>query len=201
MSLVNKHGMMVDESHPHLGGFVPGGDPATFYPGLWEWLVSEHDVRSVIDVGCGDGVALRWFREHGCRVLGIDGIPQDDPDIVTRDYTERIPTLSFTDRLGAFSDWDLAWSCEFVEHVEEQHIPNFVATFQCARMVLMTHAEPGQAGWHHVNCQPADYWKGVLSAAGFDFDETLTEAAREMAGMNPDPYNHFKRSGLAFRRR
>jgi len=189
-----KHGMMTDG---HLGGYVVGGDPATYYPGLWDWLVDTLEVRSVIDVGCGEGHALRYFRDRGCRVVGIDGIEQDDDDIYTLDYTETVLTPPPP---WEQATWDLAWSCEFVEHVEERYVPNFLATFACARYVLMTHGEPGQPGWHHVNNQPADYWKGALAAIGYQYDHALTGQARGFASTNTDPHNHFRRSGLAFRR-
>lgn len=184
-----EHGMVTDG---HLGGYVVGGDAATYYPGLWDWLVSVWEVGSAIDVGCGEGHAVSWFRERGCEVLGVDGIEQDDKDIFTHDYT--------TGPFQTDEDYDLAWSCEFVEHVEERYVPNFLATFACARYVLMTHGEPGQPGWHHVNNQPDDYWKGALASVGYEFDAVLTAQARGFASMNTDPYNHFRRSGLAFRR-
>lgn len=176
----------------HLGGFVPGGDPATQYPDMWRWLVESEQVRSVLDVGCGDGQAVRFFRDLGCYCVGIDGIPQDAIDTVEHDYT--------TGKWVAPLDFDLLWSCEFVEHVEERFMPNFLATFACAKTVLLTHAEPGQGGWHHVNLQNADYWKGALAAIGYGYDDQLTFATRELARRNGDPYNHFRRSGLAFRR-
>jgi SAM-dependent methyltransferase len=196
-----KHGMMTDG---HLGGYVVGGDRATYYPGLWDWLVDTWEVRSVIDIGCGEGHALRYFRDQGCRVIGVDGIEQDDRDVVTHDYATGPWSIydedGATTSLDGLAEFDLVWSCEFVEHVEERYVPNFLATFACARYVLMTHGEPGQPGWHHVNNQPADYWKGALAAVGYQFDETLTAQARGFASMNTDPYNHFRRSGLAFRR-
>lgn len=176
----------------HLGGYIRGGDPATLYPQLWDWLYRELNVRSVIDVGCGEGWALRHFRELGCTVTGIDGIPQDDPDILHWDYT-----------YGEFQfkgNADLVWCCEFVEHVEEQYVPNFLETFKLGRMVVMTHATPGQPGWHHVNNQPAAYWRGALAAAGMRFSHSLTIQARSEAAKNPHPLNHFVRSGMVFHR-
>lgn len=182
----------IEALRPHLGGYIRGGDPATYFPALWDWLVLARGVQSVVDVGCGEGCALDHFRGLGCRVFGVDGIYQDDGDIEQHDYTTgplpRIP--------GGF--FDLAWSCEFVEHVEERFVPNFLDTFKAARMVLMTHAEPGQPGHHHVNCQPADYWIGAMAAVGLAFDAVLTHQARERAALNPNPINHFARSGLAF---
>lgn len=177
----------------HLGGYLQGGDPDTIYPELWAWLVETWEVRSVVDIGCGDGCALRHFRELGCTVLGVEGVPQEDEDIWQHDYTSG--PLAWT---RAF---DLAWSAEFVEHVEEAYLPNYMATFQHARYALITHAEPGAPGWHHVNCRSADYWKGVFAGAGFEFDESLTAMTRMLAACNTSVFNHYRRSGLAFRRR
>jgi SAM-dependent methyltransferase len=176
----------------HLGGFVIGGDPATQFPDLWDWLVRTLGIRSVLDVGCGDGQAVAHFQKLGCDVLGIDGVPQDAPEIMQWDYTGGAPVLE--------RSFDLCWSCEFVEHVEERFVPNILDSFQHCTLVVMTHAEPGQGGHHHVNCQPKPYWCGALAAVGYFLDEKLTEQSRRLAAINTDPYNHFLRSGLAFRR-
>jgi SAM-dependent methyltransferase len=182
----------------HLGGYIEGGDPATSYPELWRWLVAERGVRSVLDVGCGEGHSLRFFEELGCRVLGVEGIPQPHERIVAHDYNEG-PFVPPPPDADADSRWDLAWSCEFVEHVEERYLPNFLATFAAARLVLMTHAFPGAESHHHANCRPPDYWRGALAAIGFELDEELTARTRELAAANPSPWNHYVRSGLAFR--
>lgn len=184
----------VDEEKPHLGGYIPGGDPATYFPELWDWLLST-GIKSVIDVGCGEGHAARYFADRDCRVIGIDGVWQlsENWQFYMHDYT----TGPFVVR----DPYDLVWTCEFVEHVEEQYISNFLTTFQAANAVLMTHAEPGQPGHHHVNCQPASYWIRVMEGAGFRYDEHFTEEARYLAGKNENPINHFERSGLAFVRR
>lgn len=191
----------IDPEKPHLGGYIPGGDDATYYPDLWSWLVNIRKVKSVIDVGCGEGHALNWFLDHGCAVLGIDGVVQPLPSEIfrTHDYTvyplpERIGPTLWPD-IGRF---DIAWCCEFVEHIEEHFVPNFLATFATADLVLMTHAEPGQLGHHHVNCQRPDYWQGAMAAIGYELDLGLTNQTRVLASMNLNPYNHYARSGLAF---
>lgn len=179
-----------DEKQPHLGGYIRGGDPATWFPDLWDWLMFVRGVKSVLDVGCGEGHALDYFAGGGCRVLGVDGIDQGREDIVCHDYAQGPLKLPY--------HFDLAWSCEFVEHVEEAHVACFLATFRAASTVLMTHAEPGQPGHHHVNCQPAAYWKGAMAAAGLRYDEEFTREARGRAALNRNPINHFARAGLAF---
>lgn len=177
----------------HLGGYWLGGDPATYFPELWSWLVTDLNVKRVIDVGCGEGQALEYFGSLDCYVVGVDGVEQPDPRIVQHDYTEEpfIPAGPL---------FDLCWSSEFVEHVEEEFIANFLATFQHADWLLMTHADPGQLGHHHVNCQPRGYWIERIEDAGFEYHDELTRTTRRLASANETELNHYRRSGLAFRR-
>jgi len=60
----------------------------------------------------------------------------------------------------------------------------------------MTFAGPGQLGWHHVNCQPEEYWIKKISAIGFSFNARLTRKARKIARGG-----HFKERGLVFVKR
>jgi len=173
----------------HLGGFVRGGDPDTQYPEMWEWLVATEEIKVVLDVGCGDGAALRAFRDLGCAAIGIDGMEQDDPGIFTHDYTTGLVPFHGTDA------FDLVWSCEFVEHVEAQHVLNFLDSFSRAPLVLMTHAMPGQPGWHHVNCQDGTYWKDAMYGIDYFFDPSLTADTRARA------HGYYAATGMAFRRR
>jgi SAM-dependent methyltransferase len=175
----------------HLGGYVVGGDDATWYPDLWRWLAAEFNVTSVLDIGCGEGHSLKFFRDDlGCEVAGVDGLPQTDESIIALDFTkaEFVPAR----------DFDLAWCCEFVEHIEEKHLPNFLSCFKASRHVAMTHAAPGQGGHHHVNCRTTDYWLGVMAACGFRHLPDKTEYARRLAARNPSPWNHFARCGMIF---
>src|SRR5688572_33082149 len=54
----------------HLGGYIRGGDPGTWCPHLWSWVVEQFGIKSVLDVGCGEGHSTRFFRDLGCDVLG-----------------------------------------------------------------------------------------------------------------------------------
>lgn len=184
----------------HLGGYIKGGDPATQSPILWEWLVKHAladtgggMVHTVLDVGCGEGHALDVFHRLGCAALGVDGIAQDRADVVQHDYTTGPAPIK--------RQWfDLVWCCEFVEHVEEKYLPNVMLSLAMGRLVAMTHAFPGQAGYHHVNCQTQDYWVGAMAAYGHRLDPIRTAVARAIAKTSEDPAfpSHFARSGLIF---
>jgi len=105
--------------------------------------------------------------------------------------------------------FDLAWTCEFVEHVEEEYIPNFMACISSAKYLVMTFATPGQGGHHHVNENTADYWISKMKEFGFSFDSEVTQQLREKAILdaeerrkNPNcPFfiSHFSERGLFFK--
>ncbi len=193
-------------SEGHLGGYImsrPGlapsgldisnGDPETWHPELWLWAMSALNVRSVLDVGCAEGHAARFFQAHGCRVIGVDGSQRARKD-------SKIPgqhaVHDFT--AGAWSPsepCEMVWSSEFVEHVEERYSDHFLCAFATAtRFIFMTFAVPGQPGWHHVNCQTQAYWEARLEGIGFSLDRELTAHARQVAGRG-----HFSGTGLVFR--
>jgi hypothetical protein len=192
-----RHGQAIGgKGFEHLGGYVPGGDPNTYYPALWEWLVDDYGVRSVLDVGCGDGQALDWFAGQGCTVYGIDGIEQPEDDrIEQHDFTKGPWKVRGNRIAGAY---DLVWCCEFVEHVEEQYVPNFLEAFLASPLVLLTHALPGQGGHHHVNCQADGYWIWQAGKIGYACDLELTHRCRALAAQEdiPEHANYFARSGL-----
>ena len=70
----------------------------------------------------------------------------------------------------------------------------FWKRFRASRRYLMlTYASPGQWGWHHVNCQVADYWIEKLRKIDLLFDRDLTDASRQVA----EP-GHYRSKGLFF---
>ncbi|MEM9302143.1 MAG: GlcNAc-transferase family protein [Pseudomonadota bacterium] len=187
-------------SEAHLGGYIyaseenPNGDPWTWTPAVWDWAIEEFGAKSMLDIGCGEGHAAGYFQSRGCRVLGVDGsVEAREASVIPR----RHATHDFT--TGSFKPpgkpYDLVWSCEFVEHVEQQFSTNFLETFARARKaIILTYAGPGQPGWHHVNLQPEEYWIKRIEALGFSLDRARTETARSHA----EAQQHFRHRGLVF---
>lgn len=166
----------------HLGG--ADSTVGTWMPDVWEELVNRFNLRSVIDVGCGTGINTKWFLDRGLKAIGIEGhppyidaSPMPYGSIVCHDFT-----------LGPYSQetiFDLGWSSEFVEHVEEKFIPNFMAVFQKCRYVCITFATPGQGGFHHVNENTTEYWEAKF----LEFD--LIHIPRETEWMRATGPNTF----------
>jgi cyclopropane fatty-acyl-phospholipid synthase-like methyltransferase len=158
------------EDRNYLGGYIIGGDHATFCTETWDWMIN-NNIKSVIDVGCGEGHSTKYFYDKGCEVLGIEGgknAISNSPikeKIILHDYTESPYTPNKT--------YDAVWCCEFVEHVEEKYIDNFLTTFDYSNNIFLTHAIPGQGGYHHVNEQNSDYWIDKITTRGFNFNKDL----------------------------
>jgi len=162
----------------HLGGCVIEGDIGTFAPQVWDKIIEDYNPKTVIDVGCGAGHSLKYFLDKHLDGIGVEGYKEAisrskvRESIVPHDYT-----------VGAFippNDFDFGWCCEFVEHVEEKYVDNFMKTFQKCKMVAMTHGVPGQPGYHHVNCQEAKYWIDIFDKYGFEYLEKESLMLRKL---------------------
>jgi len=159
----------------HLGGAFEEGDPLTFMPDIWGYLLVKYALKSVLDIGCGFGYALKWFAEQGCQILGVEGWHEaversQVPSVIEHDFQDGIPEIS--------QSFDLVWSAEFLEHVEEQYLPNIMPVFQKATYSCITHGEPGQPGYHHVNCQSDGYWIDKFAEYGMILNEQETALLR-----------------------
>jgi SAM-dependent methyltransferase len=168
---------------PHLGGHFGNTnmDEATL-----DYLIARFGVRSMLDVGCGPGGMVDAAERRDLAVWGIDGDSTLSRDgIVLWDYT--------IERLWWSQPMDLIWCTEFVEHVEAQYQDNYLATFDAGRVLFLTAAPPGFPGWHHVNCQPQEYWIDLLATRGWTLDTEATAWVRQNGG-----HIFSQRQGLVF---
>ncbi len=184
--------IVTDAERPDLGGDIRHGDGSTFAPRLWRYLVERHAITSVLDVGCGEGHAVRFFHRLGLIAHGIDGL---------RANIERaVFPIALHDLLASpyVMPVDLVWSCEVAEHIHPDKVDFFLDTLINGRVVAMTHALPDQPGHHPVNCQPQEYWIEHMFRRGYHLAHDYV-FFREVAGRD-ECYNYFQTSGLLFLR-
>lgn len=182
------------ELPPHLGGHL---NRTHTDRGTLLFLLSEYKVTSFLDIGCGPGEMVELASLRGCDATGIDGdftlqySPSLAKKILVHDFTKGPAPLG--------REYDLGWSVEFLEHVEEQYQDNYMDAFARCRYVIATAAPPGYPGHHHVNCRELDYWIDVFDRHGFDYSPETTERIRARESTMQKPF--MQRNGMFFVRR
>ena len=159
--------------------------------GALQLLIDRFGVQSYLDVGCGPGGMVDLAESKGLKVLGVDGdytLERAKPEnFVLHDYTKGPAPVEGL--------WDLGWSCEFLEHVEERYMDNYMDTFAKCKRIVVTHAFPGQGGHHHVNEKDPNYWFQQFGQRGFLLDVKTTDDVRMASTMEQ---RYIRVSGMVF---
>ena len=163
--------------------------------GVLDYMIGQYNVKSMLDIGCGPGGMVDLAVEKKLQAIGIDGdftVSRSNNKFVIHDYTKGPSNILQT--------FDLVWSCEFVEHVEEEYFTNYINDFQKGKYVVMTFSE--KSGYHHVNCKPKEYWVERFEKSGFEFLQSETDKIRNLSTMNIDvgkKKQFVKNNGLFFK--
>jgi SAM-dependent methyltransferase len=192
MKKSKKFTFITNQDNPHLGGNILERDPASFCLQAWKYVIDKYSIKSVMDVGSGVGHAGLWFKEQGLEITAIDGladnvknshIPAIEHDLTSAPFVKQV---------------DLVNCVEVVEHIEEKYIGNLLDTMCSGTYIFMTHAVPGQKGWHHVNCQPTEYWVKHLSNRNYTVLHDDSAVIKKLA--QDDSATHITRTGMLFKR-
>lgn len=159
--------------------------------GSLEWAIKSFNIKSFLDIGCGPGGMVKEaLFNYNLDALGIDGdfnILKNSKNFMLHDFTKSafVPEKTY----------DLVWSCEFVEHVEEKYFENYIQTFKSGKYIILTHAPPGTPGIHHVNCKPKDYWIENFLQHNLIYDHNITVELKNNSSMKR---NFIRENGLFF---
>jgi len=170
----------------HLGGHC---NVTHIDKGTLSYLKDTFNIKNVLDIGCGPGLMKDICKELNIEWTGIDG----DPNCIKENTIHHDYTISPYNHENNF--YDLAWSIEFLEHVDERYINNYIKYFQKCKIICITHALPGKNGHHHVNCQLPNYWIDIFEKNGFTYSEKHTEEIRKKTTMNRE---FIKNTGMVF---
>lgn len=163
----------------HVGGNVVEGDPLTFAPSVWSYVIERFGIGSVLDLGCGIGNAADWFARKGLRTIAVDGFKENTDRALYPAVRIDLTQGSVECRV------DLVHCQEVVEHIDEKFLDNVLKSLACGKFILMTHALPhpqGLAqGHHHVNEKPPEYWYGHLARVNCHVMPEDTRRIRQLA--------------------
>ena len=155
----------------HLGGSI---GMVHVDEGALKWAKTVYPTsKTFIDVGSGPGWQVDIAETLGLSGLGIDGDYTQNPDVI-HDFTLGEPDI-------VKDEFDIGWSVEFLEHVEEQYVPNFMALFKKCNFIICS-ASPFPSP-RHPNPQPQSYWYEVFAKWGLVYSEELTADMRAASTM------------------
>jgi 2-polyprenyl-3-methyl-5-hydroxy-6-metoxy-1,4-benzoquinol methylase len=131
---------------------------------LWELA----EPRSVLDVGCGEGVlTFEWAERLGDgRVVGID---LDDPNLRAEWETRRRANLELraeeaTDLSFAADEFDVATAIEVLEHVPEPEATLAEMARVASRWLIVS--VPREPLWRALNVARGAYWRSLGNTPG-----------------------------------
>jgi len=160
----------LDKTHMDRGAFL-------FLKDIVGPEMGMKEVRTFVDIGCGTAGMVRYALDRGLQAIGVDGDYEVDAaaPVILHDFCDGPVEL----------DWyfDIGWSVEFVEHIEEKYMDNWMCIFERCRMVAITYAPPDWPGHHHVNCQPEEYWIEQFEKRLLTYDKDTTMRMREASNM------------------
>jgi len=175
----------------HLGGHL---NKTHIDLGTLQYLHTKYNIKSMLDIGCGPGDMATLAKTLNIDWYGIDG-----DHLVPRsiDTENKMWILDFTkSKFIGGSSKDLAWSVEFLEHVEEKYMENYMTAFKLCKYAVVTAAPPGYPGHHHVNCKLEEYWIGAFAAHGFKYNHKESMDIRKVSTMQK-PF--MQRTGMFFK--
>jgi len=135
---------------------------------LSEILWSMYQPKTVIDVGCNEGLYLEPFLGKS-KVIGIDNDEYALAHAV-------VPVINLDLTLPQeLPKYDLSICLEVLEHIP-QGLSGDVLNNLCktSDTIIFSAAQPGAGGVGHVNCQPKSYWINRFRTRGYEVCDTET---------------------------
>lgn len=167
-----------------------------------------------LDLGSGTGAMVNMARKIGVEAFGVDVINGPEHWFIHHDLTRPLYFAESADGAGLVSvvregweqlgdpdpQFDLITCLEVAEHLPEDAAPVLAATIarHLAKggRLLFSAAPPGQRGEHHVNCQPAGYWRSLLYEHGVSYRDDYTRQLAHLLGYVTGPASHWLAANL-----
>lgn len=148
--------------------------------------------QSVVDVGCGHGLALAGFRQVDASIV-LRGF--DDSDTARRRVHDSglevapLDIVAISESAAAalareLSAVDLGVCLEVAEHLPPWHAEKLLTILSAPRRLVFSAAQPNQGGQFHVNEQPPEYWIERLARHGLILSAHDADFRRDVAALD-----------------
>ena len=143
-------------------------------PHFAQLINDQHNPKSIIDIGCGEGLWLRAFLDLGVKVLlGVDG-SREAILKRNRSLADIVSVHDLREILNHKRRCDLCLCLDVIEHVEPEFEDNVIQTLIGASdTIIFSSPPPGQGGDGHVNERPIAHWVEKFFNHGYLFFDDI----------------------------
>lgn len=137
--------------------------------------LNAHKIKSVVDLGCGDGSYTKAFKKAGLRCDGFDGNPN------TPELSGGVcKVLNLAEKVKFKRRYQAVLCLEVGEHVpaEYQEILFDNLCANASKVIVLSWAVPGQGGGGHVNEQNNQWVIDHMSDRGWAHNQLITATLR-----------------------
>jgi len=132
--------------------------------------------KMVVDFGCGPAEYIKRLKNFRYSVVGYEGQPLPDapPFVIKQDITKPIKDVKQGSVL----------CLEVMEHIPKSLEAKVLKNIKnaCNGRLILSWGIIGQGGCGHVNEQNATYVIPTIEKLGFEFNKSLSQELREIAG-------------------
>lgn len=131
-------------------------------------------IKTIIDIGCGDGSYTKYLMNCGFDCRGYDGNPY------TKELTNAICHVKDFSIPVDVNHYDLVLCLEVGEHIPEKYENGFFRNVINAakKRIILSWAVEGQAGFGHVNNRNNDYIINKMQVYRFIYDDGASKLLR-----------------------
>lgn len=170
----------------------------------WKGIPKTH-----LDLGSGTGAMVNMGRRVGTVSIGVDVINGPEHWFIKHDLSKPLHLLypsaeglvfampdefvheDLRDGVHHRVNFDLVTCIEVAEHLPASSAPLLCDTIKRhmapGSLLVFSAAPPGQAGEHHVNCQPAQYWRSLFHARGVSYRADMSRELSHLWGWAAGP--------------